>query len=88
MQTDFKSLVLWGVMLYILVDGCRRIGVFYCLHLQGRRVKPGPVALKREKRTKGKTREDGKNKIRKKKSYRAGDIRPLRRVAVQSGRNF
>jgi len=29
-QNDFKHLVLWGVMLYSLVDGCRHIGVFYC----------------------------------------------------------
>jgi len=56
MQTDFKNLVLWGVMLYSLVDGCRRFGVFCCLRLHGRRVRPAPVALKMENRKKGKTR--------------------------------
>ena len=82
-QTDFKNLALGGVMVYSMVDGYRRTGVFYCIHLQGSRVRPAPVSLKRES-----TGEDGKNKIRKKEGYRAGDNRPLRRVAVQSCRNL
>jgi predicted GIY-YIG superfamily endonuclease len=61
-------------MLYSLVDGYRRIGVNYCLHLQGRRVRPEPVAMKRENRVKGKTRKDKKNKIRKKRKVLEQEI--------------
>jgi hypothetical protein len=47
-------------MPYSLVDGYRRIGVFYCLHLQGRRVRPSPVALKMENRKKARREKTGK----------------------------
>jgi hypothetical protein len=64
-ETDFKNLDLWGVIPYSFVNGYRRFGVFYCLHLQGRRVRPLPVALKWENRKKGKMRADGKSRMRK-----------------------
>ena len=55
-------------MPYSLVYGYRHIGVFCCLHVQGR---PAPLALKRESRKKGKTRKDGKIGYEKKNRFQS-----------------